>query len=202
MLMHNSETALETAITHVSCDSNENTSHSEQYRMHQTYGSKLMEKSGICQYNTETKQLSFNDQSCLSDINSVSNDNMSYAGDFGIHEAYESMLMEHNEIAQLDTDTTHLSSNEQANISHMCNPGFTPVVSSSSFNSVALHEPNSEDEEELETLLQEVVIETQDRVPVLNEKRMEQLLLCSSELQIFCVDILLRQPAETMTSMF
>ena len=78
-----------------------------------------MEKSGICQYNTETKQLSFNDQSCLSDINSVSNDNMSYAGDFGIplHEAYESMLMEHNEIAQLDTDTTHLSSSEQANIS-------------------------------------------------------------------------------------
>ena len=138
-----------------------------------------MEKSGICQYNTETKQLSFNDQSCLSDINSVSNDNMSYAGDFGIHEAYESMLMEHNEIAQLDTDTTHLSSSEQANISHMCNPGLTPVVSSSGFNSVALHEPNREDEEELETLLQEVVISSvslsvyhfQDRVPVLNEKK-------------------------------
>lgn len=71
MLMHNSEIALETAITHVSCDSNENTPHIEQYGMHQTYGSMLTEKSGICQYNTETKQLSFNDQSCLSDINSV-----------------------------------------------------------------------------------------------------------------------------------
>lgn len=68
MLMHNSETALEISltITHVSCDSNENTSHIGQYGMHQTYGSVLTEKSGICQYNTETKQLSFNDQSCLS----------------------------------------------------------------------------------------------------------------------------------------
>lgn len=35
---------------------------------------------------------------------------------------------------------------------------------------LTLHEPHSEDEEELETLLQEVVIETQDRVPVLYEK--------------------------------
>lgn len=60
---------------------------------------------------------------------------MPHAGYFGIHEAYESMLMEHSEIAQLDIDTTHLTSNEQANISDMCDQGLTPVASSCGFDS-------------------------------------------------------------------
>ena len=64
-------------------------------------------------------------------------------------------------------------------------PGLTPVASSIGFNSVALHEPNTEDEEELETLLQEVVIETQDLEPVLNEKKMEQLLYAVQNFRSF-----------------
>lgn len=94
-----------------------------------------------------------------------------------------------SEIAQLDIDTTHLTSNEQANISDMCDQGLTPVASSCGFDSVALHEPHNEDEEELETLLQEVVIATQDRVPVLNEKNGSTAFM-----QFRTADLLCRHP--------
>ena len=71
---------------------------------------------------------------------------------------FESMLSDNNDAVMLGLDTTQSPIHEQSSV---LDSGLTPVAMSGSFSSFLLHEADSEDEDELGNLFEEVVRETQ-----------------------------------------
>ena len=102
------------------------------------------------QHDSHVTNVSVFDNSC----NSLGEDHESA----GIQQSFASMLTNNEDAAaMLELDTTHSSLCEQSSI---LEPGFTPM--SGSFTNYLFHEAESEDEEELGTLLKEVVKEVQN----------------------------------------